>query len=261
MNRKVLSIAFAALMSTSAPSAAAGRKAELAPRPNLQAPAVAESPSSSLNWQSPAKLHRLLKSVPGSLHIGTKGIEFRSQNKEHSYRWSYEEIETLSLWPRRIDVRTYEKRGRFRPGLRRFRFDLESELPPEVAAQVAQQMGKPVRNGLPEPNAAAFAFLPALHLTAFGGSKSNGVLRFREEGIDYVSQAPEESRSWRWSDLRTLSNLDPYHFVVFADRETYSFDLKQPMSRDLFDRLTDEVYAHNPDFNSSPGRAKSPDDL
>ena len=258
MNRKVLSIVFATLMST---SAAAKRKAEPGRIPDSQVPAVAESSPADLSWQSPARLHRLLRSVRGSLQIGATGIEFRSQNKEHSYRWSYEEIETLGLWPRRIDVRTYEKRGRSRPGLQRFRFDLESELPPQVAARVAQRIGKPVRNGLPEPKARVFATLPALHLTAFGGSKSNGFLRFRAEGIDYVSPAPGESRSWRWSDLRTLSNLSPYHFVVFAHRETYSFDLKQPMSRALFDRLTDEVYAHNLDFKSSPGRAKSPDDL
>jgi hypothetical protein len=219
-------------------------------------PVPTESSPTAVGWQSPAKLHRGVRSVPGNLSIDGTGIEFRSEDKESSQRWSYQEIQTLDLWTRGIELRIYEKRGRFRPGLRRIRLDLASELPPPVAAQVAGLVGRPVRNGLPEPQASAIATIPALHRTALGGSKSNGILRFRTEGLDYVTKAPGESRSWRWADVRTLSKLDPYQFVVFAYRETYSFDLKEPMSRDLFDHLTDEVYAHNPDFLSSMRKAK-----
>ena len=256
MNRGILYISLSGLLATAAYGASVGRKAELSRVSSAQAPVAAVPSLAGWSWESRAKLHRVMRAVPGDLVIDGTGIDFRSKDKEFSQRWSYGEIQTLDLWPRFVELRTYEKRGLFRPGLRRFRFDLESELPPDVAARAAQRMGKPVRNGNPEPKAPAFATLPALHLTAFGGSKGNGVLRFRAEGIDYVSEVPEDSRSWRWADLQTLSNLDPYHFAVFGYRETYSFDLKQPMSRDLFDRLTDEVYAHNPDFVSSAQSAK-----
>jgi len=54
-----------------------------------------------------------------------------------------------------------------------------------------------------------------------------------------------DARSWRWADLETLSNPDPYHLLVFGYRDAYAFDLKEPLSQALFNRLTDEIDAHN----------------
>ncbi len=68
---------------------------------------------------------------------------------------------------------------------------------------------------------------------------------FRDEGIDYLTSQPDDSRSWRWDDIRTLSNPDAYHLILFGYRDTYSFDLKQPLTQELFDRLSDQVYTHN----------------
>ena len=56
------------------------------------------------------------------------------------------------------------------------------------------------------------------------------------------------ARDWRWSDIDTLTNPDPYHFVVTGYRETFDFELKEPMSPALFDQLWDRVYAR--DFKS-----------
>ena len=71
------------------------------------------------------------------------------------------------------------------------------------------------------------------------------MLHFRKGGIDYVTAKGRGSRSWQWSDIQTIANPDPYHFRVQGFRETFEFELKQPMSRKLFDRLWDSVYARD----------------
>lgn len=205
---------------------------------------TARSSAPATGWQSPARLHRMLRSIPGTFTVGAEEVEFSSQ-KGFSRRWPFVEIQTLDLWPRRIVLTGYEKRGRLRPGTRRFEFALELELPPAVAAELAQKVGRPIRNGIPQPEAAGCTEIPAHQRTALGGTKSNGVLRFCDRGMDYLTETTMEGRSWRWTDIRTLSNPDAYHLILFGYRDTYSFDLKQPLARELFDRLSDAIYAHN----------------
>ena len=87
----------------------------------------------------------------------------------------------------------------------------------------------------------AFATLGARHRTRGGGT--NGILRFRESGIDYVTDSGRGARSWRWADIQTIARRDSFHFSVGAYRETFDFQLKEPMSRALFERLWNEIYA------------------
>jgi len=213
--------------------------------------AQAAAPSDSaqaLNWQSAARLHHGLKTTPGNLTLRGDGIEFRSGAERFSHRWLYSDVRTLDLTPRRLVITDYENRRRHMPGERRFRFDLANSLPPPVAAQLAQRVGKPVRNGDPALKEASLVTIPARHRTRFGGT--NGTLRFRDDGIDYVAAGGKGSRSWRWSDIETLANPDPSHFRVGAYRDTFDFELKQPISQQLFDRARDRLYASN--LNISP---------
>ncbi len=214
---------------------------------STQAAAHGDS-AKALNWQSPARLHHGLKAAPGNLIFSGDGIEFRSSEERFSHRWLYSDVKTFDLTLRRLVIIDYENRHHRMPGERRFRFDLGQPVPPSVAAELALRVGKPVRNGDPDPKGASLSAIPARHGTRFGGS--NGTLRFRDEGIDYVTTGGEGSRSWRWSDIQTLANPDPYHFRIGGYREIFEFELKQPMSRQFFDRLWDRLYASN--LNVSP---------
>jgi hypothetical protein len=71
--------------------------------------------------------------------------------------------------------------------------------------------------------------------------------------MDYLTTNGQGGRSWRWSDIQTLAKPDPFQLRVNSYRDTFTFELKQPMSRELFDRLWDEIYAH--DLNSSVSSA------
>ena len=75
------------------------------------------------------------------------------------------------------------------PGERRFRFDLDNSVPPSVATQLAERVGKPARNGDPDPKEPSLVTIPARHGTRFGGTI--GTLRFRDDGIDYVAAGGE----------------------------------------------------------------------
>lgn len=80
------------------------------------------------------------------------------------------------------------------------------------------------------------------------------MLRFADTGIEYTTSKTGDSRNWRWSDVRTLANPDPYHLRIDGYRETYDFLLKEPLSRNLFDKLWDYVYAKDLDMSAEGGR-------
>ncbi|HET7214801.1 MAG TPA: hypothetical protein VFL79_14505 [Terriglobia bacterium] len=190
-------------------------------------------------WQSQARLRHLVTKTRGTLVIDERGVEFRP-DKGSPRRWSYVEIQSFHLSAHRLDLETYQNRSWHAPGDREIHLRLTNAVPPAVAEQFARRVQKPAKNGRPDPSAFGFASIPARRRTFGGGT--NGVLHFRKQGIDYVTTKGRGSRSWRWSDIQTIAHPDPYHFRVQGYRETFEFELKQPMPRKLFDQLWDEVY-------------------
>ena len=201
-------------------------------------------PASSLHWESPARIRRagFISSDHGNLLIDKDGVEFRAGNA-HSRHWAFGEIHTAFIAPHRLVLKTYINRSLHRPGQREYRFHLTQTLPPAVAARIAEAIARPSQNADPDPNTPAIAVVPVRHRGFASGT--NGVLRFRQSGIDYVTTNRGDSRSWRWADLQTLSDSDPYHLFVFGYRDTYTFDLKEPLSRKLLDWAADRIFVHN----------------
>lgn len=230
--RRIFYIAFLSLLLCAVPGG------PIAARP---APQAKPEPGTEITqWQSPARLRHLISKSSGTLEINKRGVEFRP-DKGSPLRWAYPEIQSFRLGSNHLDLETYQNRGWHRSGDREFHFALTNPMPPPVAEAFARWVHKPAENGRPDPGASCVASLPARHRTFGGGT--NGMLCFRDEGIDYATTRARGSRSWRWADIETIANPDPYHFRVQAYRETFEFELKQPMSRKLFDRLWDAVYS------------------
>ncbi|HEX5412811.1 MAG TPA: hypothetical protein VFZ27_13255 [Terriglobia bacterium] len=209
-----------------------------APAPQSEPPpGAANTP-----WRTPARLRHLITKISGTLEINDRGVEFRPK-KGSPLKWPNAEIQSFRLEENRLDLETYQNRGWHRSGDREFHFGLTKPVPPSAAEAFARRVQKPVENGRPDANASGFASLPARHRTFGGGT--NGMLHFRDEGIDYVTSGGGGSRSWRWADIETIAHPDPYHLRVQGYRETFEFELKQPMSRELFDRLWDAVYSRD----------------
>lgn len=204
------------------------------------------SPAQTTEWQASAKWHRTLKKAEhGTLFVDRDGVEFRSadagKKRAFSHRWKYVDIHTFDLSQRELTLLTYQNRPWHEPGERPFRFTLSESMPPDIAAQLTERVGKPVRNGVPLPSVATVEEIPA-HRRAWSGG-TNGTLRLKDDGIDYVTENGRDSRSWRWADIQTLANPNPYELRVTAFREIVEFDLKQPLSRDVFERMWDRLYA------------------
>jgi hypothetical protein len=200
---------------------------------------VSEKPCTS--WQSPAKLHRTVGSEKGDLLVSADGIEFRS-GKGITIKLPYLEVQTFHLSPHTLMIETYQNRKKHMPGVERLRFEMTESVSPQVAADLARKVQRPSQNAVPDP-AAQGIVIPAHHRSLTGGT--NGILRFRDGGIDYVTGTPDDSRSWRWADLQTLSSPDPYHLLAFGYRDTYSFDLKELLPQSLYYRLVDAIDAHS----------------
>jgi hypothetical protein len=162
-------------------------------------------------------------------------------------RWSFREIQSLDISAHHLLLTSYENRPHHEPGDRRYRFELQSKLSPQLAEEIARWLRKPTRNADPDPRATWFAAIPAKHQRPLGGS--NGELRFRADGIDFITPMAGDGRAWRWTDIQTIAQPDPYHFRLAAYREIYEFELKEPMSSQLFDRLWDSFYRRDVDLS------------
>jgi hypothetical protein len=202
--------------------------------------AALTAPAQSEHWETPAKWHQLLKkAVLGTLVVDAEGVEFHSA--KFNQRWPNAEIHSFELSTREFTITSYQNRRWHEPGEQRFQFTLSEPMPAEVAAELAERVGKPVRNGVPLPSVAELSEIPAHHRTWSGGS--SGTLRLKDTGIDYLTEDGRDSRAWRWADIQTIANPNPYELRVTAYRETVEFDLKQPLPRTLFELLWDRLYA------------------
>jgi hypothetical protein len=68
-----------------------------------------------------------------------------------------------------------------------------------------------------------------------------------------VATDPRASRSWRWSDIRTIANPDPWEFRITGYRDADEFDLKEPFPPGLFDRLWNILYAKDLNLMAGTG--------
>ena len=236
--------------------ACAGAAQMASPEPARQS--GADRPQASAQnfaWESPARLrHGMFGHTSGTLRADARGIEFVPE-KGASKRWTVTEIKSLDLQTHRLILVGYDNRGWHRAGTLQFEWELTKDITTALAASLTGDLGRPSRNRLPDPEAPMTIVVAVRRSGHFGGS--NGVLRIREQGIDYVTAQPGESRSWRWVDLQTLSNPDPYHLFVFGYRDTYAFELKAVLSREVLNHASDEIWAHNENAMRS-GRGASP---
>ena len=212
-------------------------------------PHAATAPSANA-WTAPAQWRHRVGSTSGTLRVGPGGATFTPRNGAPLH-WNWNDIETADLFPRQIKWVAYTHRGWHIPGRRVWRFRLEQPVPPSVAAKVAGWIGRPVRNGVPDAAAPAWLVMPAHH------DGVAGQLRLRAGGIDFVSAAKQQSRSWRWGDIETLAHPDADHLLVTGGRDTWSIALSRPLPAGAWNRLWDAFYGRGLQLGLGPlGRSQ-----
>lgn len=235
-----------------------------------QSAAQTESADPALYVFKVAHDHRIGKGV-GELRITGTGIEYRGESDDearHTSVWRDDDIKRLEISKTGLHVVAYEaaripliprkvpySRGgkEARVGSERehvFRL-LDGEITPEVVNTLLARFKRPVKTSVipndTEESGKLLFEIPVFHRHRRGGA--SGTLRVYEERVVFAAEVDDQSRYWRYSDIRDIGRLGRYQFEIAtyerqfaADGKSYIFDLKRPMTNAEYDRLWARVY-------------------
>ncbi len=98
--------------------------------------------------------------------------------------------------------------------------------------------------GLPDKDVTPLWEIPAKLRGRFQGSE--GMIRVGRDGIVYVTKKPEESRTWRFTDIENIASAGPFDFSVVtrehqgawnAGWREFRFQLKGPLTGERYNAL------------------------
>ena len=104
---------------------------------------------------------------------------------------------------------------------------------------------------LPEPGTEAFS-VPVKHLKRISGSE--GTLAFGEDYIAYFTNSEGDSRTWRFSDIDSISSSGPFQLTIttferarshYGDRKGFNFELKQALTETRYNQLWLQIERKN----------------
>jgi len=198
--------------------------------------------------QFPMRHRHLRGGCEGTLDISEAGVRFAGP-KGHAWQWPLDKIRQLELAPDRVVVTSYEN-GRLPDTERRYEFDgsvpaaelyalLENRMDQRLVAEFAQPVGGPVWT------------LPVKHV---GRAGSTGVLELTAETIAYRTAAKDESRTWRYTDIASISSSGPFQLTIttlerapaqYGGRRDFNFELQQPITEERYNQLWRQVETKN----------------
>lgn len=187
----------------------------------------------------------------GKLSVSAEGITFEEPGeKDHSRRWSFEEIQNLKIESsRKIRLLTYEDSRWMLNRDRGFEFELtQGEITPELVRFLREKLLTPVASAVFAPPAEPFYSLPVKHRHAWG-SGCKGELIFGKEGIYYTSSHSEHARLWLFGQIESLGRMSPYDFRLTVreashagSTRNFQFQLKRPLDEKVYQELWRKVY-------------------
>lgn len=200
----------------------------------------------------------LFKSCKGELVINQQGVEYRTDNKDHGRNWAYADIQMIRLASaRKIEVVSYESGRKTLGNDRTFEFKvLEGEISKEVSDFLLARVARPLATSFVATEEKPRYEAAVRHRQRFGSDQ--GRLRVFADRVVYESAKPTDSRSWRWTDIKSISRTGPYQLSITTfepqfggPTRTYNFDLKDDRGDALYDLLWANVY--RPTLPMSPG--------
>jgi len=216
----------------------------------------------------------------GELRITYTGIEYRGTGKDeqrHSRNWRDDEIKRLSISRHELRVTAYEaghvpiipRKAPFTDGksvstgnehdyLFRLR---EGEITPEVVGTLLARFNRPIEtsvipNGETESGRLLFE-IPVFHRHRAGGR--SGTLGVYEQYVVFTAEDSDDTRFWRYSDIRDIGSLGRYQFEIATwegqfgvDGKSYVFDLKRPLTETEYESFWRKVYEQGRRRSLSP---------
>jgi len=183
----------------------------------------------------------------GTLRVTIDGISFDEPGKkhQHSREWKFDDIQQLSLSPTELRILTYEDQKRQLGRDREYVFDhLPKELSETLYPMFSTRLDQRFIAQLADPSLQPQWQMPAK--LRHGLSGSNGMLLVTDDHIAYSSKDPGESRTWRFSDIESISMAGPFDFSVTTLERTgarhagpteFRFQLKQPLAENRYNDL------------------------
>ena len=197
---------------------------------------------------------KLLGHAEGELIISAERVEYRAKKEKEGRVWAYKEIKLFEiLSPTRVRVLTYEDGSRWKLQKdREFTFDIVgAELTQEVSDFLRARISRPFVTSFTGEGGETLAQIPVKHLQRFGGDQ--GVLKVYRDRLVYEAKDRSNSRSWRWTDIRSVGRTDTFRFEVLTyepqlggpDR-SFNFSLKEPMTDETYDLIWNLVFRPKP---------------
>ena len=193
--------------------------------------------------QFPMRHEHRRKGCDGVMTVDDNGVRFAGP-KGHSWTWKYAEIQQLQLEPKRIRILSYED-NKWQLGADR-EFDFTGTPPYELLVQIWKDvMDQRFVEALPpQLNVEGVYAIPVKHLKRISGS--NGTLTFTDIAIAYATSAAGEARTWRYSDIDSISSSGPFQLTIttferarahYGDRKGFNFQLKQPITEARYNEI------------------------
>ncbi len=174
----------------------------------------------------------LRKGCHGVLTIDESGVSFAG-TKKHKWAWKFEELQQLKLAPNEIHVLTY-KDSKLRLGADRA-YDFRGAIPAvELYPMLSRKMDQRFVAQLAEPSEHDFA-IPVKHLGRISGTE--GTLAFGDDTVVYSTPAKGESRTWRYTDVDSISSSGRFQLTLTTMEKSFNFQLKEPLAEAKYNEL------------------------
>jgi hypothetical protein len=184
--------------------------------------------------QFPARHEHLRKGCDGTMTADQAGVRFAAP-KGHTFAWKYEEIQKLVLEPRKIRIVTY-KDSKLRLGADT-EYNFTGQIPTEELYRLWKtRMDQRFVAELPQPVTGGFS-IPVKHLGHLFGTQ--GTLAIGDDAIVYSTAAPNDSRTWRYSDIQSVGSSGPFQLTITTFERTngFNFQLKEPITEARYNQL------------------------
>jgi hypothetical protein len=185
------------------------------------------------------------KKHAGVLTVDETSVSYTGPKAQHR-SWKYEDIQRLTLSPDRITVLTYED-NRHLPGADRS-YEFSGKIPSlELYNLLKGRLDQRFVAALAETSWPVRFSVPAKHLLLgflqAGGSE--GTLSFGAEAIVWSTPSTDDSRTWRYQDIATISSSGPFDFTITTLEKTFHFQLKEALAEAQYNELWMQIETKN----------------
>jgi hypothetical protein len=160
------------------------------------------------------------KKHAGVLTVDESGVAYAGP-KAQNWSWKFQDIQRLTLAPDRITVLTYED-NRYLLGADRS-YEFTGHLPaPELYSLLNGRLDQ-----------------------RFVAAVAETTLSFGADAIVWSTPSKDDSRTWRYQDIATISSSGPFDFTITTLEKTFHFQLKQPLAEPQYNELWMQIEKKN----------------